>query len=355
MHEFNKLYQRGINLGGWLSQYGHIENIGPAHFDGFITEKDIAQIASFGLDHIRLPLDYMFFEGDHRPGQYDEDALAYVDRCLDWCDRHNLKVIIDFHHAPGYSFGTQAENSLLDDSALQDRFSDMWMMLTKRYAHIGDRLTFELLNEVMDTDSTRWNALAARLTAEIRNIDKERFIMIGSNEYGSIRWLEKLDIIPNDDRIVYAFHFYEPHLFTHQLANWIDYCTDFDRAVKYPSVIPGIAEYMEKFPQHADVRDVKEYDGTQMGREHMRGLLHPIFDFVERTGKPLHCSEFGVIEFADMESRLNWHRDFYSILEENHVGWSVWNYKLMNFSFVDEDSKVVAKELFELTAAGTKG
>jgi hypothetical protein len=349
MHEFNRLYKRGINVGGWLSQYDHRVKVGDARFDTYITEKDIAQIAGFGLDHIRLPLDYHFFEGDDRPGQYDEKALAYIDRFLDWCETHKLGVIIDFHHAPGYSFGTQSKNSLLDDPALQNRFQDMWLMLAKRYAQIGDRLTFELLNEIMDKDSTRWNALAGKLTAAIRGVDKDRFIMIGSNEYGSIRWLKDLAIIPNDERIVYAFHFYEPHLFTHQFANWIDYCTDFNRAVAYPSVIPGVAAYMEEFPQHAHVRCVKEYVNTQMGREHMRGLLQPIFDFIKATGKPLHCSEFGVIEFADKESRLNWHRDFYSILEEAGAGYSVWNYKLMNFSFVDENSQVVAKELFELT------
>jgi len=349
MHLFNKLYQRGINLGGWLSQYSHIENIGPHYFDTCTTEKDIAQIASFGLDHVRLPLDYMFFEGDDRPYQYDDNALGYVDRLLDWCETHKLGVILDFHHAPGYSFGSQGKNSLLDDIALQDRFADMWRHLTKRYAHIGDRLTFELLNEVMDKDATRWNALAARLVKEIRAIDEDRFIMIGSNEYGSIRWLKDLDVIEGDDRIVYAFHFYEPHLFTHQFANWIDFCTDFNQQVTYPSVIPGITEFMEKYPKHAGVRDVKEYVGTQMGKEHMRGLLQPIFEFIEKTGKPLHCSEFGVIEFADAESRLNWHRDFYEILAEGNIGWSVWNYKLMNFSFVDENSNVVARELFELS------
>jgi len=295
----------------------------------------------------------MFFEGDDKPGQYDENALQYVDRCLDWCANNKLRVIIDFHHAPGYSFGSQESNTLLDDAKLQDRFSDMWQMLTRRYKHKGEELTFELLNEIMDKDSTRWNALAARLVKDIRKLDKDRFIMIGSNEYGSIRWLKDLDIIPDDDNIVYAFHFYEPHLFTHQFANWIDFCTDFNQAVAYPSVIPGLAEYMENFPQHSNVRDVKEYVGTQMGREHMRDLLAPIFDFIERTGKPLHCSEFGVIEFADPKSRLNWHRDFYSILEEGNIGYSVWNYKLMNFSFVDENSNVVAKELFELT--GGKG
>jgi hypothetical protein len=226
-------------------------------------------------------------------------------------------------------------------------------MFAKRYKHIGERLTFEILNEIVDTDSKRWNTLAARAVSAIREIDHSRMIMVGSNEYGSIRWLEHLAVIPDDDNIIYAFHFYEPHLFTHQFANWIEWCKDFNTQVPYPGVTPGVAEFLEKYPQYANVRDVREYVTTHMCREHMRGLLQPIFDFLEKTGKPLYCSEFGVIEYADAQSRVNWHRDFYGILAECGVGYSVWNYKQLNFSFVNENGEVVAEELFRLTGGLT--
>ena len=42
-------YQRGVNLGGWLSQCVSMDE---AHFDTFITEADIARIAGWGLDHV---------------------------------------------------------------------------------------------------------------------------------------------------------------------------------------------------------------------------------------------------------------------------------------------------------------
>jgi hypothetical protein len=232
--------------------------------------------------------------------------------------------------------------------ALQDRFAAMWLHLTKRYAHIGDRLTFELLNEVMDKDSTRWNALAAQITADIRAVDPTRFIIIGANEYGNVRWLDKLDIY-DDENIIYAFHFYEPHLFTHQFASWLPFCKAFNTQVAYPAVTPGVAEFMEKFPQYADIQDVKNYLTTHMDKAHLRKLLQPIFDFQAKTGKVLYCSEFGVIEHADPASRLAWHKDFYEILAEGGIGFSVWNYKLHSFSFVDKDSNVVAHELFKLT------
>lgn len=348
MHRFNELYKNGINLGGWLSQYNPEFKVGHAHFDTFITEKDIALIAGYGLDHVRMPLDYYFFNDDSTPHEYSEAALSYIDRLLEWCAKHSLAVIIDMHRAPGYSFDTQGENTLLDNPASQARFAHMWEMLAKRYLHIRETLTFEILNEIVDTDSTRWNALAAQVTAAIRAIDPTRYVLIGANEYGSVRWLDKLDIY-DDENIIYAFHFYEPFLFTHQFARWSPVCKDFATQVAYPGVTPGVAEFMQKFPQHADNPAVKNYVTTYMDKAHMRKLLQPVFDFMSKTGKVLYCSEFGVIEDADATSRLAWHKDFYEIMAEAGIGFSVWNYKCLNFSFVNRNSTVVAEELFRLT------
>ena len=59
-------FQHGINLGGWLSQCVHT----PEHYDSFIGEEDIRRIASWGLDHVRVPVDYELIEtqeGDPLP------------------------------------------------------------------------------------------------------------------------------------------------------------------------------------------------------------------------------------------------------------------------------------------------
>ena len=52
-------YLHGVNLGGWLSQNSDTSK---KHYETFITEKDIAYIASLGLDHVRVPVDYMLLE-----------------------------------------------------------------------------------------------------------------------------------------------------------------------------------------------------------------------------------------------------------------------------------------------------
>ena len=100
-------YMAGVNLGGWLSQYtGNLKRDPEHHFDRFITRQDIQQIASWGMDHVRLPFDYPLFEDDDKPFQYKEFGFKYVDDCLAWCKEAGLNLILDMHMAPGFSFTT---------------------------------------------------------------------------------------------------------------------------------------------------------------------------------------------------------------------------------------------------------
>ena len=52
-------FMHGVNLGGWLSQCDYSND----RLENFIKEEDLAVIASWGLDHVRLPVDYNIFEG----------------------------------------------------------------------------------------------------------------------------------------------------------------------------------------------------------------------------------------------------------------------------------------------------
>ena len=53
-------YYRGVNLGGWLSQCDYSDE----KLDNFIKEQDFDKIASWGLDHVRIPIDYNVLENE---------------------------------------------------------------------------------------------------------------------------------------------------------------------------------------------------------------------------------------------------------------------------------------------------
>ena len=65
-------FQKGVNLGGWISQFDKYDK---EHFDTFITKKDIEYIASLGFDHVRVPVDYNVLEDES--GEPIESGFLY--------------------------------------------------------------------------------------------------------------------------------------------------------------------------------------------------------------------------------------------------------------------------------------
>ena len=80
-------FEHGVNLGGWLSQCVSYEK---EHFDTFILEEDIKRIADWGLDHVRVPVDYSIIEKED--GTFKEDGFQYIDNCIAWCKKYGLHI-----------------------------------------------------------------------------------------------------------------------------------------------------------------------------------------------------------------------------------------------------------------------
>lgn len=339
----NRMFMAGVNLGGWLSQYRVAST---EHFDSFITEADIEQIAGWGIDHVRLPIDYPVFEDDTAPGTYNEANLHYIDRCLEWCAKRDLGVVLDLHHAPGYSFGSLGQNTLFDDEQMQARFVAIWEMLARRYRSVDERLQLELLNEVVEPTSARWNRLAHRTITAIRQIDPRRKIVYGGNFYNSIDQLREVDLVPADDNIIYTFHFYKPLLFTHQHASWNQTAQEYGESVEYPGTFPNFAVFLQTHPEYP--REHHETTRDTLDASVLDLYMQPARDFLRETGKPLYCGEFGVIEHASLASRINWHRDVVDRLADNGIGYAVWTYKAMSFPLVDRAGRLVSEELVRI-------
>ncbi|GIQ69528.1 glycoside hydrolase family 5 protein [Xylanibacillus composti] len=339
-------FKSGVNLGGWISQY---RAYSMEHFDTFITEQDVAQIAKWGMDHIRLPVDYPVIMHDGAEGAegWNEEGLSYIDKCLDWATKYGLGVVLDLHKAPGYSFGTLDKNNLFTDVRMQERFCQIWQMFANRYRSEGEYLQFELLNEVVDQDSTRWNRLAHRAIAAIRGADHGRAIIYGGNYYNSIDELKEIELVPNDDRIIYTFHMYKPILFTHQKAPWVPVLHAYNQTVEYPGEAVGIQEFIDSNP---DIRDnhMKEYIPEYMDKSLMEKYLQPAADFIAQTGKPLYCGEYGVINRTPADSRNRWHKDVTDLFKQMNIGSAVWSYKEMSFGLVDASGQVVDEELVRI-------
>lgn len=333
-------YYRGINLGGWLSQCPKDK----AHYDSFITEEDIKVIKASGFDHVRIPFDYDLLEQDHAPYAYGAEGLGYIKQALQWCIKHGLNMVLDLHKAPGYSFDTPEENQLFGNDVLQDRMVKLWVFLAKELRDYRECLVFELLNEIVEPDSSRWNKLANLTIAAIRQIDEERYIIVGGNHYNAVSQLKNLEL-PEDKRLIYNFHFYEPFFVTHQKAGWSTRMVQYNRNLEYPGQYIALEAFLEEYPEQYDA--VQHLLKEEINLEAMKSYFMPAITFLKEKQVPLYCGEFGVIALASMATRENWHKDIMDLLGTHHIGGAVWSYKGMDFE-IFKDQKPVSQPLLEI-------
>lgn len=75
------------------------------HWDTWVTEEDIASIAKAGLTHVKIPVGHWIM-GDIRGDEpWIDGDWPYLLRCLLWCRKYQLEVILDIHTAPGSQNG----------------------------------------------------------------------------------------------------------------------------------------------------------------------------------------------------------------------------------------------------------
>ena len=84
----------------WLNRNVPKEKLWPMmkqHRDTYVTEEDFNNIASHGLNTVRIPVPYFIF-GDREPYS---GCIEYLDKAFEWAEKYGLKVLVDLHTAPG--------------------------------------------------------------------------------------------------------------------------------------------------------------------------------------------------------------------------------------------------------------
>ena len=317
-----KNFMRGVNLSHWLSQSQAYER---NHLDNAIRLEDFQRIADTGADHVRLPVDHKLLED--REGNLGHLGIPYVDFAYKCCRESGLAMLLDLHNAPGMNFATPEANDIWKRDDLQRRFAAIWSRLA---CHFGDsdpeHLAFELLNEPTADDNEDWNRVATVGFEAIRAVSKTRTIFVGSNSWQSPFTFPALKVF-RDPALVYAFHFYEPFIFTHQKASWVKHLKILDMAVEYPSVVPDLSTQAAALPTEQMREQTMIYSGQSLDKARLLRTLGNVLDFMKANNAEAYCSEFGVFNKASSASTLNWFSDIVDIFKSKGIGWSVWDYK----------------------------
>ncbi len=326
---------RGINLGCWIN----IENfmiglegvdwqnrkalerqIGPEQanlffntfHDVYITERDIAYIASLGLNAVRLPFNYRYFESDLDPFVYREKTFRHIDQLMDWCQTHGIVVLLDFHAAPGGQNTTHpADNCtgyphLWNSRHDQERVIALWKEMAVRYGSHPALLGYDLLNEpqidqhgqqTLEEQRDQMNSLFGRIIEAIRSVDSSSTIVIEGpvRSSGGIHHLDQR--LFEDPNTAASYHYY-PFANHESSINYEPNRSDSDQ-----------------------INELMNFIRKQTDTEH---------EYALEVNRPVILGEFGISRRRNMEQILKIVEAQMRLCTERGHHWMLWSYKDIN-------------------------
>jgi endoglucanase len=309
-------FKRGVNVSHWLSQ-NHAER--PYAADWF-TEEDVAWIAQQGFDHIRFPVDGRLWQT--ADGALDETKIAPFVRALRWSREHGLGAILDMHFLPGADFNAAVqENAVFTDEKLQFSVAAFWEKLAARFKDEGPYLRFEILNEPVAKENAQLNPFNARMLAAIRASNPTRIVYLTSNRWSSFETIADV-ILPDDPHIALTLHFYEPFIFTHQRANWVQLPADMP-LIRFPGRVPDLSKIVpaDHFTQKSS--------NTELTTAEIDAAFAKLAAWADKNlkGRELYIGEFGAYSPADDDSKHAYAKAVTTAAQRHHWSWAVWDYQ----------------------------
>jgi endoglucanase len=340
--------QHGINASEWFSQTG---DYSAARTNRFMDAQDIALIARLGFDNVRLPIDPAPLEKYPRAADgLNAEFMGRLDRAVDAILADGLAVQIDLQPEDGYK--QQLRSS--DDAV--DRLVMLWRKLAAHYAgRDPNRVFFEILNEPEVTDPYRWAGIQARLAAAIRQAAPNNTIIASGANYANLPDLLALQPLA-DGNVIYNFHFYEPHEFTHQGANWGLSWWSYTHGIPYPPDDAAMQVLIDQVPDLPDRYQLENYWLDRWDGGHIRRLIDEAATWARLNNVPLICNEFGVYRNnSDPVSRSNWLHDVRTALESDGIGWAMWDFRGSFGVVTKQDGQPAKVDSTVVSALGLKG
>ena len=312
--------KRGINVSHWFSQ--NAPDYSEHHTDTETTPEDIAIIAKLGFDNVRLSVDATPLEQYPRGADgLNAEFMARLDRALDNILADGMAVQVDLHPEEPYKQGIRTSNASVD------RLVQLWRRLAAHYANRDpERVFFEIMNEPEENDPYRWAGIQARVAAAIREAAPRHTIIATGPNYSDIIDLLTQHPLP-DGNVIYNFHFYDPHEFTHQGASWGAPYWIYEHGIPYPPTEDSMQESVKQIPDPADRYKLENYWLDHWDAHRIRLMIDEANSWAHDNDVPLICNEFGAYrEVTAPASRLAWLRDVRTALEADGICWAMWDY-----------------------------
>jgi endoglucanase len=254
------------------------------------TEADFRDLAATGANVVRVAIVLRKCSGCER---YDEPeaALRYVEQILAHGQQLGFRVIVVLHPTPGFS-----QSDYWESPSLQADIVRHWGRIAARLKDQPALQAYDLVNEPLVPASARvrdaqaaWQALAAAAAREVRGVDPHTPVMIEPTPWGlpgSFGGTQAL-AMPG---LVYSFHMYAPHEFSHQ----------------------GLPGYDE----------ARAYPGHGWDKTRLAVAMQAARRFAQVNRVPMFVGEFSCVRWAPQGSCPRWLADAVALFEAEGWGWA---------------------------------
>lgn len=340
--------RHGINIYGWFGQVYGAEGYTKEHFEKHETAADIALIKSMGFDHVRLVINPQPMFRNNQADRIPADYLAELDRGVKMILDQGLAVVIDMH--PESDF----KHNLATQPGFAEEFEDFWRALARHYSTLNpDYVFFEILNEPEFHDRYAWYGVEAKLAMAIREGAPQNTIIATGASYSANDELVFLEPL-HDPNVIYNFHFYEPHTFTHQGATWGVNFWHYVHGLDYPSNLANAQQVANEVPDAVNRLQVLRYGMDHWDAQRIDIEIGQAAAWGKRWNVPLVCNEFGAFRpYMDPKDRAAWLHDVRTALERYGIGWAMWEYD-STFGVVNIENGRKVPDVLTLTALGLK-
>jgi endoglucanase len=305
---------RGFNADGWINGQ---KSTPPGR-------ELLQQLRRAGMSHVRLPVPAERVMLRFSSQAERDETLRALDKALRQLTSLGYSVSVDLH--PGDRFNRLHKDD--PDAALRE-MEDAWSALAQIIRpYPADRVFAELLNEP-DVEAERWQKQVEALAAFVRQLLPATTLIVGP-----VNW-QRADSLPRfrplqDSNVVYAIHFYDPMVFTHQ-GHWDAQDPLHDiTGLPYPIEAgdPAVRALRQDLQDRGATKALGMLDtaiAVAKDKPAVDRWLEPAVAWQQQFSRPIVVNEFGVLKAgAPRGSRVRWLAAVTAYARAHCWGWTHW-------------------------------
>ena len=353
-------FKRGINLHHLLNWPDTIPDRDPVEYvwppfatPGYdISDAELARLRQMKLDFLRVTADPSIFLATQGAKRVDliQTVKARMQRLLG----AGFTIIFDLHPVnvnPAFAPLKLVES--VTCPALRS-YGDVVEELARALHPLPhDRFAFELMNEPwLDgrEERARWQPMMEMLHKRARTGSSTLPLVLTGAAWSSIGALMELDVSPfAGSNVLYTFHYYDPHTFTHQGVEGDE--AAYLSQLKWPAAHDDIAQVKrdafaaiealkQPAPAKAERRAVtdkllNDYELTAHNEERLKSEFDMLSRWLEKnriSPDRVYLGEFGCVNAGYNKKplgneRADWLQRVRLTAESHGFGWALWAYK----------------------------